>query len=143
MKHIRLMIVAAVCGVALLFIAKANAQDVKQGVVTIVRIHGDATFTTDGGATWQPLMLGAVLQSGAAIKTAPDATVDIVLGEMPVAVSHNQGVGMNNAGAYAAGLPPTSAQSIAAVQQNVIRMMGGTELAIDKLTFSNTGAEKV
>jgi hypothetical protein len=142
MKHIRLMIVAAVCGVALLFIARANAQDVKQGVVTIVRIHGDATFTTDSGATWQPLKLGAILQPGAVIKTAPDATVDIVLGQTPVAVSQGGGVGINNAGAYAAGLPPTSAMSsTVAVQQNVIRMLGGTELAIDTLTFSNTGAE--
>ena len=137
------MIVAAVCGVALLFIAKANAQDVKQGVVTIVRMHGDATFTTDGGSTWQPLMLGAVLHSGAVIKTAPDATVDIVLGEKVAQVAQGGGAGMNNAGAYAAGLPPASSGFKAAVQQNVIRMMGGTELAVDKLTYSNSGAETV
>ena len=144
MKHIRLMIMAAVCGVALMCIAKANAQDEKQGVVTIVRIHGDATFTTDSGATWQPLHIGAILQSGAVIKTAPDATVDIVLGQAAAAGGIGKGgVGMNNATAYAAGRDPTSGGFTAAAQQNVIRMMGGTELAIDKLTYSNTGAETV
>lgn len=142
MKHIRLMIAAAVCGVALLFIANANAQDVKQGVVTVVRIHGTATYTADG-TTWEPLMAGAILHSGAVIKTDPDSTVDIVLGQKAAAVSQGGGTGMNNAAAYASGQPPTSTGFTAAAQQNVIRILGGAELAIDKLTFSDTGAETV
>jgi hypothetical protein len=141
MKHIRLMIAAAVCGLALMFIASANAQGVKQGVVTVVRMSGTANYTSDG-TTWKPLMLGAILQPGSVIKTDPDSTVDIVLGQKAAAVSQGGGgVGINNAGAYAAGLPPTSTKFIAAVQQNVIRIMAGTELAVDKLTFSDTGAE--
>jgi hypothetical protein len=140
MKQIRLMIAAAVCGVALMFIANANAQGVKQGVVTVVRMSGTANYTADG-TTWKPLLLGAVLQPGSVIKTDPDSTVDIVLGQKAAAVSQGGGVGINNAGAYAAGLPPTSANFTAAVQQNVIRIMAGTELAVDKLTFSDTGAE--
>jgi hypothetical protein len=143
MKHIRLMIVAAVCGVALMFIAKANAQDVKQGVVTIVRIHGNANFSTDNGVTWQALKIGAALQPGAVIKTDPDSTVDVILAENRAPVIPSGVVGQNNAGAYAAGLPPTAGQYHAAVQQNVVRILGGTELAIDKLTYSNTGAETV
>jgi hypothetical protein len=141
MKNIRLMI--AVCGVALLFIANANAQDIKQGVVTIVRIHGTATYTADG-TTWQPLTLGATLQPGATIKTSPDSTVDIVLGEKAAAIgglAQGGGPGANNAAAYASGLPPTSTGFTAAAQQNVIRILADTELAVDKLTYSNTGAE--
>jgi hypothetical protein len=140
MKHIRLMIAAAVCGVALMFIASANAQGVKQGVVTVVRMSGTANYTADG-TTWKPLMLGAVLQPGSVIKTDPDSTVDIVLSQKVAAISQGGGVGINNAGAYAAGLPPTSTKFTAAVQQNVIRIMASTELAVDKLTYSETGAE--
>jgi hypothetical protein len=143
MKHIRLMIAAAVCGVALLLNANANAQDVKQGVVTVVRIHGTATYTADG-TTWQPLMLGAILQPGAIIKTSPDSTVDIVLSEKAAAIGglgQGGGPGVNNAASYAGGLPPSSSGFTAVAQQNVIRIMADTELAVDKLTFSNTGAE--
>lgn len=140
MKNIRLIVAASVFGLALLFIANVKAQDVKQGVVTVVRIHGTATYTADG-STWQPLLLGATLHPGAVIKTSPDSTVDIVLGESPAPISNSGGPGLNNAAAYASGLPPTSSGFTAVAQQNVIRILADTELAVDKLTYQDTGAE--
>lgn len=139
------MIAAAVCGAALTFIVGANAQDVKQGVATVVRIHGTGSVTLDGGATWQALKLGETLQQGAVIKTDGDSTVDLVLSETAANIGSHQGggAGLNNAGAYASGIPPTSPGFKAAAQQNVIRIFGGAQLAIDKLTYSDTGAETV
>jgi FecR protein len=143
MKNMRVLILGAICGAALLLVAKADAQDAKQGIATIIRIRGTATYTT-GDGTWQPLAVGATLGAGAVIKTDPDSAVDIVLSDK---VAHAPFVTANAAGVVAidnSGGPVRPATSYnSTVQQNVIRMAGGTTLAIDKLTFTDTGADTV
>jgi hypothetical protein len=143
MKNIRMLVLGAICGVALLFVAKADAQDAKQGIATIVRISGTATYTT-GDGNWQPLSVGATLGAGDVIKTDPDSTVDIVLSDKvahaPLGTANVAGVvAIDNSGGP---VHPANAYK-GAVQQNVIRMAGGTTLAIDKLTFTDTGVDTV
>jgi len=143
MKNIRVLILGAICGAALLLVAKADAQDAKQGIATIVRIHGTATYTA-GDGTWQPLSVGTALGAGAAIKTDPGSTVDIVLSDKvahaPLGTVNALGVVLiDNSGGP---VHPANTYN-GSVQQNVIRMAGGTTLAIDKLNFTDTGADTV
>jgi hypothetical protein len=103
------------------------AQTVKEGKGTVVRIKGAARFST-GNSAWQPLKVGAVLGSGAVVQTALDSFVDIVFGEEEVAPPQ-----------------PTVGEMLyqPAVEQNVVRVFEDSVLAIDKLTFTPTGADTV
>lgn len=142
MKNMRMLVLGTICGVALLFVAKADAQDAKQGIATIVRISGTATYTT-GDGNWQPLSVGATLGAGDVIKTDPDSTADIVLSDKVASIPRNANITgvvvIDNSGGP---VHPANAYK-GAVQQNVIRMAGGTTLAIDKLTFTDTGVDTV
>jgi FecR protein len=137
MKNTQSLILAALCGAALLFAATASAQSVQQGVATVVRVHGTASYST-GGGMWMPLKAGVVLHEGAVIKTDPDSTADIALGETAI-TSFQQTVPINAFPTF--GKSPGVMNAVA--QQNVIRMSGDSVLAIDKLTFSNMGVEPV
>src|SRR5471032_698687 len=83
MKNIQNLFSAAVCGLVLAFTEAASAQDTLQGVATIVRVRGEASYTLQSGANpkWIPLVAGKILTAGTTIKTEPDAMVDIVLGK--------------------------------------------------------------
>ena len=143
MKNIQTLFSAALCGLALVFTTAAFAQDVKQGVVTIVRVQGVASYTLESGpnANWIPLVAGKVLMAGSSIKTGPDATVDMVLGkniEMPQARVAPDRV------APAADAPVRGLVTFTpAAEQNTVRMNGDTTLKIDKLTISDTGVDTV
>ena len=141
MKNIQTLFSAAICGLVLAF--TAAAQDIKQGVLTVVRVQGNASYTLESGPTpqWFPLVAGKVLMAGSTIRTAPDATVDLVLGkniEMPQARVAPDRVGLA-ADAPVRGLVTYTP----AAQQNTVRMTGGTTLKIDKLTISDTGVDTV
>jgi FecR protein len=141
MKQIRLLVFAAVCGAALLLTTKANAQ--AAGVATVIRIHGSASYST-GGDTWQPLAVGMTLEAGASIKTDPDSSVDLVLSDHVV----NANAMVNGTPSYpavdASGAPMRQAGiNNVLVEQNVVRLTGGTTLMIDKLTYEGTGADMV
>jgi hypothetical protein len=117
-----------------------SAQTLKPGVATIVRIQGEARYTL-GNGNWHPLVVGKILSAGAIIQTAHDAIVDMVLGrtvEMPQAAQWPDRIGP---------APDANIRGMIdykpAVEQNVVRMMGDTMLAIDKLTVSNTGVDTV
>jgi len=141
MKNIQTLFSAAVCGLALTFITTAFAQDVKQGVATVVRVQGEASYTLGGNDNWHPLVAGKILQAGASIKTGTDALVDVVLGKsvaMPQAVSTPDRVGP------AADAPVRGMVGYhPSVQQNVVRLSGNTMLKIDTLTVSDTGVDTV
>ena len=88
MKNIQTVFFAVVCGLVLSYTSAGFAQNSKDGVATVVRVKGDASYTLGGNDSWHPLVAGKVLHPGAAIKTGTDATVDVVLGkaiEMPQA----------------------------------------------------------
>ena len=143
MKNIQTLFYAALCGLALVFTVAASAQDIKQGIVTVVRVEGWASYTLQSGpnAKWIPLLAGKILMAGASIRTGPDSTVDLVLGHgvaTPEALSVPDRVGPS------ADSPVRGEVSFTpAAEQNTVRMMGETTLKVDKLTISDTGVDSV
>src|SRR5712671_3286479 len=144
MKNMQTLFSAAICGLILaLTTASVSAQDIKQGVITIVRVQGQASYTLESGPNpkWIPLVAGKVLMAGSSIRTAPDAIVDMVLGksiEMPQARTVPDKIGPA-ADAPVRGLVAYTP----AAEQNTVRMTGQTTLKIDKLTVSDTGVDTV
>ncbi|MDD5139250.1 MAG: FecR domain-containing protein [Verrucomicrobiales bacterium] len=143
MKNIQSVFSAAVCGLVVAFTAAASAQDIKQGVATVVRVQGPASYTLESGPNpkWIPLVAGKVLMAGSSIRTGPDATVDMVLGkniQMPQAHPSPDRI----APAADAAVRGLVAYTPAA-EQNTVRMTGETTLKIDKLTISDTGVDTV
>src|SRR5207244_3577028 len=76
------------CGLSLAMLMTLSAQSMMQGKAKVVRIHGNARYST-GNNVWQPLRVGAKLKPGALIQTAANSYVDLVLGdgEAPVATT--------------------------------------------------------
>ncbi len=143
MKNIQTLFSAAVCGLALAFTSAASAQDVKQGVATVVRVRGEASYTLEGGPNpkWIPLVAGKILQAGATIKTEPNGLVDVVLGkqiDMPQASPVPDKISL---------APDAPVRGMVdfkpSTEQNVIRLSGSTTLKIDTLTVSDTGVDTV
>jgi hypothetical protein len=142
MKKIQFLFAAAVCGLVTSFTIAAAAEDaVKQGVATVVRVKGQASYTLGGSDTWHPLVAGKILQAGSTISTKPDAIVDVVLGKqavMPQPQPAPDRISM------AADSPVRGMISCKpSVEQNIVRLSGGTTLKIDTLTVSDTGVDTV
>jgi len=87
-----------------------------------------------GGTNWQPVKVGTILKSGTVLQTAIKSSVDIVFNDADAVASG----GMNVSPA----LTPVVHHDIT-VEQDAVRVMPNTVLAIDKLTISQTGAETV
>ena len=140
MKHIQTLALAAICGFVLTLAAGAAAQSIQPGVVTAVRIVGEASYSL-GDGKWHPLVVGKILTVGAVIQTGHDATVDIILGKkilMPQADPLPDRVSLaadSDVRGFVSYKP--------SAEQNAIRLMGDTMLAIDKLTVSDTGVDTV
>jgi hypothetical protein len=144
MKTLKNLFSAAVYGLALSFTLGATgayADEIKQGVATVVRVDGSATYTLGANDGWHPLVAGKILSAGAVIKTQPDSTVDVVLGKQ---------VGMPQPKTAPTRLSPAADSAVRGIvgdkpsqEQNVVRLSGGTTLKIDTLTVSDTGADTV
>jgi hypothetical protein len=132
------LIFAVVCSAIVAF--NASAQNIKQGLATIVRIQGEATYSL-GDGNWHPLNVGKMLTAGAVIQTAHNAEVDMVLGkqiQMPQAQNFPDRI------SYA---PDPLVRGLVdykpSAEQNMIRLTEDTTLAIDKLNISDTGVDTV
>jgi hypothetical protein len=140
MKHVQTLVFAAICGFVLMLAAGAVAQSLHPGVVTVVRIVGEGRYSL-GDGIWHPLVAGKILAPGAVIQTGHDATVDIILGKkilMPQADPAPDRVSLavdSDVRGYISYKP--------SAEQNAVRLMGDTMLAIDKLTVSDTGVDTV
>ena len=141
MKHIQTLVLAAICGlVSMLAAAGAAAQSIQPGVVTVVRIVGEARYSL-GDGKWHPLVAGKILPAGAIIQTGHDATADIILGKkilMPQAEPTPDRVSLaadSDVRGYVSYKP--------SAEQNAVRLTSDTMLAIDKLTVSDTGVDTV
>jgi hypothetical protein len=141
MKNIQALFSVAVCGLGLVFASAASAQEAKQGVATVFRVQGEASYTLGGNDGWHPLVAGKILRPGSTIKTEPDATVDVVLGktvEMPQAHPVPDKISL---------APDSAVRGMvgykASVEQNVIRLSGETTIKIDVLTVSDTGVDTI
>jgi hypothetical protein len=147
MKHIKTFVTAAICGFVLTLTSGAYAQSTHPGVVTVVRIAGgeagsggEARYSL-GDGVWHPLVAGKILAPGAVIQTGHDTTVDIILGKkilMPQANPLPDRVSLatdEKVRDYVSYRPYA--------EQNAVRMMSDTVLAVDKLTISDTGVDTI
>jgi len=140
MKHVQTLIFAAIWGVVLTLVVGASAQSIQPGVVTAVRIVGEARYSL-GDGVWHPLVAGKILAAGAVIQTGHDGTVDIILGKkilMPQADPLPDRISLaadSDVRGFISYRP--------SAEQNAVRLMSDTVLAVDKLTVSDTGVDTV
>jgi hypothetical protein len=123
-----------VCGIALAMVSTAVAES-KEYVAKVVRIKGGARYSL-GNDSYQPLKVGMILKSGAKIQTGTElgSFVDLILGdvdETSVVPKPRPAV----VGATVSFIPTAT--------QNTIHLFEGTELCIDKLLSTETGADVV
>jgi FecR protein len=142
MRKIQLL---AVCGLMVAWAVGARAMNpIRPAAVTVVNMQGQARYSIDG-RTWHPLVVGKILHEGAVVETAANSSCDMVLSGLPVPIDRQSPAPL---GATSLALAPDPqvrgyVASRPMAQQNVIRMSGGTMLAIDKLTVVDTGADTV
>jgi len=75
----KLLGIAVACAA---FLGATNAQAAMEQNKAIVRgVRGSANYSTDRGANWKKLNVGANLNQGSVIRTAPGSTVDLFLGD--------------------------------------------------------------
>lgn len=122
------------------FASVASAQGDRAGYATVVRVEGIASYSL-GDDVWHPLVAGKKLLAGSTIRTGENGTVDVVLGKQ---IAFPQAQGMPDG----LGLAPDSAvrglvSDKPSMQQNAVRLLPGTVLAIDKLTINDTGVDTV
>lgn len=142
MKKIQFL---AVCGLVAAWAFGAHAMnDVKPAAVTVLAITGEARYSVDGHI-WHPLVVGKILHQGAVLETAANSTCDLVLSGSPVSIAEGTGNPTYNSALTIA--PDPEIRGFVAdkpmAEQNVIRMSAGSMLAIDKLSYINTGADSV
>src|SRR5205085_48941 len=130
MKFVQTIVLAAIC--AVLFAFPASAQDIKNGIATVVRVQGEARYKQSDNDQWHPLVVGLLLHAGAVIQTAKNAYTDVVLGkqiQMPQARPAPDRVSL-----APDALERGMVDYTPAAEQNVIRLWENSTIAIDKLT---------
>jgi hypothetical protein len=140
MKPTQLVIITVLGTLVLSLAASAVAQTIHPGVATVVRISGGASYNL-GDGKWHPLVAGKILAPGSVIKTGPGATVDMILGKTILFPQANPlpdriSVAVDDKVRGLISYKPNA-------EQNSVRMMENTVLAIDKLTVSDTGVDAV
>lgn len=128
---------------SLAVITNADAQDSKARTGKVVRIKGDARYST-GNKVWQPLKVGTTLKSGNIVQTAPNSFVDVVINEeataeavaiKPISTSTSASAS-SAAGGGGAGAIPTP-------DQDVVRILDDSYLVFDSLNATVTSADTV
>lgn len=123
-----------VCGIALAMVSTAAAES-KEYVAKVIRIKGGARYSL-GNDSYQPLKVGMILRSGAKIQTGMEkgSFVDLILGDVAetAVVPKPQPAVVGSTISFL----PTAAQ-------NTIHLFEGTELCIDRLLSTETGADVV
>jgi hypothetical protein len=140
MKELKTLLGIVLTGVLLNAGLNASAQPAQPGYATVIRVKGIASYSL-GDEQWHPLVAGKFLPSGASIQTGDDGVVDVVLGK---AVELPQAKWMPDRISLASDSPVRGLVSYQpATEQNVVRVMAGSLLVIDKLTTTSTGADTV
>ena len=132
MKQTRSLVTGLVaCGIAMAMAYTVAAQNMTQGTAKVVHIKGNARYSL-GNDVWEPLKVGTILRAGSVVQTENKAGAYVDL-----ALYGSEGGGFaatigSGRGAYQAGS-----------SQNMVRLMENSQLAIDKLSTMQTGAEAV
>lgn len=127
--------------VALAIAAALSAQAAEQGIAKVVNIKGAARYTTPENSTWRPLKVGTVLKQGTVIQTASESHVDVILNNANATAA--QSASLSSLDAAASASTSTVAYSQPKAEQDAIRIYENTVLGLDKLTVTQTGADKV
>jgi hypothetical protein len=142
MKTMNKTLTWLVAAVLTLTLVSANAENGKQRTGKVVRIKGDARYST-GNKIWQPLKVGAIIKSGNVVQTAPNSFVDIVVNEeesaaavviKPISTSAASAASSTGGGGGGVGSSP---------DQDVIRVLDDTYLVFDSLTATSSGTDTV
>lgn len=123
-------------------VSSLAAQTTLQGSATVVRMRGDARYTT-APSNWKPVSVGEVLKPGTIVQTgmSPDSYLDLLLGDGRTPMVGAQL--FNPALLAAAGGGASSPGYQPSAGQNVVRVADNTILGIDTLTGVETGADVV
>ncbi len=139
MKKLQKIFIAVMCGAVAAM--TASAQTTSQGVGTVIRVEGIASYSLDGGKNWIPLVAGEHLPLGSQIHTGYNGIVDVILGK---AIALPQADWRPDRISPAADSPVRGLVSYKpSAEQNVVRLVPDSTLAIDKLTIIDTGADSV
>lgn len=140
MKKLSTLLGITLTGVLLSAGLSASAQPAKPGYATVVRVKGPASYSLDG-SQWTPVVAGKYLPPGASIRTGDDGVVDVVLGK---AIELPQASWVPSRISEAVDAPVRGMITYKpSAEQNVVRVMANSELVIDKLTTTDTGADTV
>jgi hypothetical protein len=124
----------------LTLVTGANAQNSKQRTGKVVRIKGDARYST-GNKIWQPLKVGTVLRPGCVVQTAQNSFADVVVNEEETAETVAlQPVSLTPSPTSSGG---AGAGVVASPDQDVIRILDDSYLVFDALSATETGADTV
>jgi len=141
MKKLQTLLAIAMSGVLMNAAISASAQPAKPGYATVIRVKGNVTYSLDGGATKYALVPGKFLEPGATIYTGDDGVADVILGkalDLPQASWAPQRVSL---------APDSPVRGLvsyhSSAEQNVVRLLAGSTLVIDKLTTTSSGADTV
>ena len=142
MKQTRRLVNGLILSAVAMAMAMASsvfAQEV-QGVATVIRLKGNARYTTFGTSNWQPLKKGMVLKAGTVVQTSTEkgAFVDLVMSDI--------GATLPTPTIYQPYIPSSYTSTTSyqpSAEQNVIRLWENSALGIDKLSSVQTGADTV
>ena len=140
MKNIKTLFTAALLGVLFAGASQVQAQESKPGFATAIRVQGIVTYSL-GDDKWYPLVPGKYLPPGSSIHTDYNGTVDIILGkslELPQAKWAPDRISQ---------APDSPVRGLItykpSAEQNMIRLIPNSTLAIDRLNTTDTGADTV
>lgn len=140
MKKLQTLLGIALSGVLLNAGFNAVAQPAENGYATVVRVKGAASYSLDGNQ-WIPLVAGKFLAAGSSIRTGADGVVDVVLGKT---VAAPQAKWAPERISLAPDSPVRGLVSYKpTAEQNVLRVLGGSLIVIDKLTTTSSSADTV
>jgi hypothetical protein len=127
---------------ALALLAAMSAQAAEQGIAKVVNIKGAARYTTSETPNWRPLKVGTVLRSGTVIQTASESYVDVILNNPNATAAQSAALSAVDA-ATSSAAPSTVAYAQPKADQDAVRIYENSVLGLDKLTITQTGADKV
>jgi hypothetical protein len=126
------------CGaiaMSIVFIAACvRAEDVEQ-VINVLKVTGNARYSTDAMKTWHKLNKGEILKQGTLIQTAEDGQVDVQLGER----AFNPATPLDTD----TGRSMSFRQDKNGPKANVVHLFPSTVMVVDKLLLQRTGADEV
>jgi hypothetical protein len=129
---------AIACAMVLALTGTLMAQAPTQGSAKVINLKGSARYFLAGDSTPHPLKVGDTLKPGTIIQTASGSYVDIVLNN-PKATSSGIGAGPSSVSST----PTTVMYAKPSMEQDAVRVLENTVLGVEKLTITQTGADRV